>query len=172
MAVTVTFTPTNADLMRTGYLGIRSRPLVLAMSLGFFVVLPWVLALGAFIAKLAGYHIPWLPIVVLAVLPASSVFSFALIPLFLYRHAPTLQGPHSYEFSEQDIHAVGPGFDNRVQWNVLTRCLKHRYGLLLMSERVPMVTVPGRALARADWVELLRLVRMKGLNVVDAGSGA
>jgi hypothetical protein len=172
MSVTVTFTPTNADLARASYLGIRSRPVVFAVFLGFFVAVPWGYALTFLAWKLAGRHVPWEPIAGLAITPAISVVAFTLIPVLMHRRARTLHGPRAYEFTDEEIRAIGPGFDTRIQWGVLTHCLMHSFGLLLTSGRTPIVTVPGRALSDSGWRELRLLMQAKGLKLSGPRSGA
>jgi hypothetical protein len=98
------------------------------------------------------------------VLPPITVVAFALIPVMLFRGSPALRGPHHYEFADQDIHAVGPGFDTRVQWSVLTRATTHKFGLMLFSGKLPMVSVPGRAMSPSDEEAIHALLKRKGLS--------
>jgi hypothetical protein len=147
VTTTVTFTPTRTDLLRAGYLGLRARPFTFFLSVGFFIAVPWLIALFGLGARVIGARVGLLPVVELILIPPVAVAAFALIMLFGVRGARTLQGTHSYEFSDAGIRLKGPGFDNRVEWSALTRCHASPYGLLFMTGAAPLISVPGRVLS-------------------------
>jgi hypothetical protein len=146
-------------------LGLRSRPLVLFLNIAFFVVLPWLTALGYLFAYLAGVNISITPALFLLIVPPLSVLYFSLIPLWVTRGARSLSGEHCYRFSEEQIWLSGPGFQNRVEWSLLTRCFGSGWGLLLMSGSAPLITIPGRALSPAARTELRELLISKKVEL-------
>jgi hypothetical protein len=165
MAVTVNFTPTTADLLRGGYLGLRVRPINFAFSVGFFIILPWAAACCGIIASVMGVSVPLIFILILIALPPITVAAFGRLMLSQVRGSRGLQGEHSYQFSGDGILLKGPGFDNRVEWTLLTRCHGAKQGLLFISGNAPLISVPGRALSPAAKAELRELVVSKGIVV-------
>lgn len=164
MTTSITFTPTRFDLMRAGLLGILERSSVFYGGVVFFVVLPWLSSLGGFVAQLCGLKVMgWASILLLAALPLLAISGFALISIWSFRNAPALKGAHHYIFSDQDIHATGPGFDTHISWNVMTHYRLHSFGLLLRASKVPMVAVPGHAISKVAQQELIALFRSKGI---------
>jgi hypothetical protein len=163
MPIVLSFETSRADLVRLGYLGLRARPLTFFSAVLFFIGLPWSVAIGGLMAKAFGLHVPSGTVALMIALPPITVAAFALIPLLLFRGSPTLRGPHRYEFDDRDIHATGPGYDSRIQWSVFTRAMMHRFGLLLLSGRLPMLSVPARAMSASDREALVLLLRQKGL---------
>lgn len=165
MAVTVEYKPTTGDLLRAGYVGLRSRPLVFALSFGFFVLVPWLAALCGIVASLLGAPIRPLSIMSLIAIPPVAVAAFVLIMLFQVRGARSLQGTHTYEFSDADIRLKGPGFDNRIEWAILTRCHGSNHALLFMSGNALVISVPGRSLTFSSRKELWQMVTAKGVKL-------
>jgi hypothetical protein len=165
MAITITFTPTNADILRGGYLSLRNRPINFAFSVGFFIVLPWVAAGVGIVASVMGVSVPLIFIVILIALPPITVVTFARLMLSQVRGARGLQGPHNYEFSSDGILLRGPGFDNRVDWTLVTRCHGANEGLIFISGNAPLISVPGRVLSPAVKAELRELVASKEVTV-------
>ena len=163
-SITVTFTPTKGDILRAAYMGLRARPLIFVSAVGFFIVIPWVSALVAIAASTVGAPVSTARIIQLIAMPPVAVALFALIPLLQVRGARGLNGPHTYEFSEGGIHLTGPGFDNRVDWSIPTRCYNFKPGLLFVSGNAPLITVPSRCLAATDKAELGRLLTRKGVQ--------
>jgi hypothetical protein len=163
--VNVTFTPTRADLMNASYLGLRSRPVVFWSALVFFVALPWLAAATSLFAGALGAPVAWLNIAILIAIPPLAVAFFACLPVWQARGALTLRGAHNYRFGDVDIHLEGPGFSNRVTWDVLTTCLVSRGGLLFNSGKVPLITVPARALQTDTQTRLLSLVSARGISL-------
>jgi hypothetical protein len=168
MPVTVTFTPTNADLVRAGYVGLQSRPLILWSSLVFFVIFPWVLAAGFAAAHFFGAPISWVSILVLVAVPPVAVIFFALLPVRIARGARPFQGTHTYHFSETGIQLQGPGFDNRLEWHALTNCFSGKFGLLFSSGKFPMLSIPARVLSANAKLELLGLASAQGITIKGA----
>jgi hypothetical protein len=161
MSITATFQLTKGDIIRSGYLGLLSRPLVLALCLGFFVGVPWVTALVFVVEQSADL----LSIASLFVLPLLAIVFFSLIPLWVTRGARSLDGTHTYDFSEDGIHLVGPGFDNRIDWAIVTRCYGFGLGLLFVSGKAPILSVPARSLSPAAKTQLRRMIVTRGVEV-------
>jgi len=160
MSVTVTFTPTNRDLVWASYAGLRARPLIFIPFVLLFVILPW---FTASILIALGKPISIGAVMVLLVVPLITGAAFVSLPIRLYRNSPSLQGPHIYEFSESEIHLVGPGFDNRLQWSIVTLCLEFSGGLQFYSNRQPLISMPRRALSETNLPTLLSLLTAKGV---------
>jgi hypothetical protein len=170
MATYLTFTPTRSDLMRAGLLGIVDRRGVFYSFTLFFVILPWLSALVGALMPLFGLpSVGWTIVLLMAVVPFATVLSFALIPVWLFRDAPTLKGPHHNEFSDQDIHASGPGFDTSISWGVFTHFRFYSLGLILRGNKVPMITVPRRAVSASVQQELEALFKSKGIMPSSGG---
>jgi len=166
MATTVGFNWTKADILRAGYVGLRSQPLNFALSVGFFIVVPWLCAfLGVIVSVLGGSVYSSLTIAGLIVIPPVAVGFLAWLSLFQVRGARALEGTHTYEFSETDIHLKGPGFDNHAEWGVITVCYGRKQGLLFKSGNASLISVPGRALSSAARAELRRLIVDKGIKL-------
>jgi hypothetical protein len=165
MTISVAFTPTKRDLVLAGYLGLRARPFNFALSLAFFVILPWVAALGSGVYYLSGGPVNLSNIIVLLIVPIASIAFFALLPVVLARGMRSLNGPHRYDFSGDGIRLTGPGFDNRVEWKLVTRCYGFKTGLLFASGSAPLITVPARALSPTTGTQLRRLIMASGVEL-------
>ena len=165
MTVIVTYKPANADLLRSAYVGLRSRPLVFALSFGFFVVVPWLAALCGIVASLLGVPTNPLPVLSLIAVPPVAVAAFSVIMLFQVRDARSLAGTHTYKFSCEDIRLKGPGFNNRIEWAILTRYHVSNHGWLFMSGNAPLIFVPGRSLTSSSENQLEKLVALKEIKV-------
>jgi len=168
MAIAVTFSPTRGDLLRTCYMGLRTRPLSFATYVGFFVILPWAVSIWGIIAFTLGAPIgPLGPLVIMSMIaiPPISVAAFALVMLFQFRGAKGLQGTHRYQFSDGGIQLNGPGFDTRIQWAMLTRCHGSNQGMVFMSGNVPLISLPARYIAGAEKAELQQLIASKGIKL-------
>jgi len=161
----LSFTPTTGDLIRAGYLAVRSRGFVFWFSVVFFVVLPWVLALTGILMRNTARPMSGVSILALVVMPPIMVTLFGLIPVFVTRGAKTLNGVHTYEFSSNGIDVSGPSFRSRLDWSALTTCVSGSMGLLLMSGKVALLSVPGRVLSDDYRAELLSLARDNGLKI-------
>jgi len=170
--IAVSFIPSRADLMRLGYVALRANPVVLALSLGFFVVFPWVVATSLMVDNASGGSNSAYSIVSMLALPLISIAAFAYLPLLHVRRARTLQGTHTYAFSDQDIHLTGPGFDSRVDWAALSRCYGRREGLIFFTGSAPIITVPGRSLSQTSREDLRQLVAAKGVKLAGPWRGA
>ena len=151
--------------MKAGYLGLRARPVVFWCSIAFFVGLPWLAAATSLIARAFNLPVGWPNIAIFIAVPPLTVAFFAALPVWLARGALTLQGAHNYRFGDVDIHLQGPGFSNRVTWDVLTTCLVSRVGLLFSSGKAPLITVPARALHDDAQARLLSLVSARGISL-------
>jgi len=101
----------------------------------------------------------------LIILPPVAVGFFAWLSLLQVRGARALEGTHEYEFSDADICLKGPGFDNRVDWAMITACYGRKQGLLFKSGNASLFSVPGRALSPAATTELRRLIVHKGIRL-------
>jgi hypothetical protein len=163
--ISVAFTPTKGDLIRGGYVGFRTRPFNFACFLGFFVISPWIVALGFGALYLSGERVRLWEIIVLLVVPVASIAFLAVLPLVLTRGARSLNGPHRYEFSVDGIRLTGPGFDNRVEWKLVTRCYGFKQGLLFASGSAPLITVPARSLSPAALTQLRLLIMASGVEL-------
>ena len=168
MLASVQFTPQKSDLIWSGYAGVRARPFIFVTAVSFFVVLPWLAALLTIVLALMGKFVGWQPIAIFVLVPPISVTFFALLPLFLFRNARSLRGTHNYEFTRDGMHFTGPGFDNRVEWSLVTRCLYSRAGLLFMSDSLPMVNIPKRILSPEVSGQISELLRANNIPVVNA----
>jgi hypothetical protein len=160
MPISISFTPSKRDLMWAAYAGVRARPIVFFTSVLFFVVLPW---FGALIILTLGNPTSAWPAIVLIVVPPIAVASFASIPVRLFGDAPSLQGVHTYEFSESEIHLFGPGFDNRVKWSIVTHCVEFSGGLQIYSKKLAIISIPRRALSETTMSALRALLKAKGI---------
>jgi hypothetical protein len=158
--------------MCLGYVGLRAKPAVFALFLGFFVVFPWVVAALLIADNMAGGSNSAFSIVSMTALPLIGIAAFAHLPLLQVRRARTLQGIHTYAFSDQDIHLTGPGFDSRVDWAALTRCYGRREGLAFFTGSAPIIAVPGRSLSETSREDLRQLVAAKGVKLAGPWRGA
>jgi len=138
---------------------------LLWLGLSFFVILPWLTALGYLFAYFAGVNIALAPAVVLLFVPPVAVTFFSLLPLWAVRGARSLQGDHVYRFSEEEIVLSGPGFENRVEWHLVTRCFGFKSGLLFVSGNAPLITIPGRALSSSTKAGLRELLITKNVGL-------
>ena len=159
------FTPTRGDLVRLGYVAIRSRGVLFWFSVLFFVLLPWVLAVIGIVTLDTAHPMSWVSILTLAVMPPIMIMLFGLIPVLVTRGAKAMQGAHTYELSSGGIDTSGPGFQGRLDWSALNTCVSSPLGILFMSGRLALVSIPGRVLDEISRSELLSLARDKGLNV-------
>ncbi len=164
MSIAINFTPTSRDLVWAGYAGLRAKPIFLAILLLFFVVLPWSSAL---FVLLFGKLVSIWSVALLVLVPPISVIAFAFLPVRLFRNSPTLQGVHTYEFSENEIHLIGPGFDNRLQWPTLTRCIQFSGGLQFYSNTLALISIPRRALSESTLSSLHHLATLKEIEFKD-----
>ena len=163
MSVRICFTPSKRDLMWTVYAGVRARPVIFLSSILFFVVFPWSAALIIF--ALGNLASTWSIAVLLAV-PPIAVALFASIPVCIFGDSPSLQGEHTYEFSENEIHLFGPGFDNRVDWSNVTSCLEFSGGLQFYSKKLAVISIPRRALSETTSQALRALIKAKGISIM------
>ncbi len=161
MAVVASFTPSRRDLIWAGIAGMRDRPAMLILSAAFFVALPWSAA-AYFASTQVGFS--W-TVAVLVLVPFFTIASFVLLPVKLFRKSPTLQGTHVYEFAEEAIHLRGPGFDSRLDWDILDRCRDYGTNLCFFAGKQAMIVVPARALPAAERQALKALVASKGIDM-------
>ena len=166
--ITVSFTPTNRDFVWISYATLRSRPVLFAMLLGFFVVLPWLAAIAAVLtgAKLG------LAFIVSLLTPPIMLGFFALMPLLIYRKSQALKGEHIYEFSDIEIYLHGPGFDNRVQWALITNCTEISGGLIFNSNKLAIISIPPRVLSSHKISSFRQLIENKGIEYKGLSRGA
>jgi len=162
--VTITFRPTKGDQIRSGYLALLSRPLILALWAGFFVGVPWISALRF----LADPYASRSDIVTLLAAPFVAVFFFSLIPLIVSGRARRLDGDYTYTFSEDGIHVAGPGSESRLDWTIVTRGYGYGLGVLLVSGKRPILVVPGRLLSPAVRSQLRRMIAARGIELAGA----
>jgi len=165
MAVVVSYHPTRADIYRSAYVGLRAQPLIWAFVIGVFLVLPWGAAALGIVAHFAWGMRLGPDFLALCLVPFLFVAaSLVLIPLRV-RGVRTMQGTHTYEFSDSGIMVKGPGIESRLEWPSLTRCHAARQGLLFLSGNFPFISVPGRALTPSSRTELLALAESKGVKL-------
>jgi hypothetical protein len=143
----------------------RSQDFVFWFSVAFFVVLPWVLALIGMLTRSTAHRMSWVSILALVIMPPIMVALFGLIPVLATRGAKTLNGAHTYEFSSNGIDVAGPGFRSRLEWSALATCVSGPMGILLMSGKVALLSVPGRVLSDDHRAGLLALARDNGLKI-------
>ena len=127
----------------------------------FFTIL-----LGFSVFYFFGGRINLVSITALVVVPIFSIAFFALLPLVLIRGARSLNCPHLYQFSGEGIRLTGPGFDNRVEWKLVTRCYGFKQGLLFASGNAPLITVPARSLSAATRAKLRQLIMESGVELM------
>ena len=163
MNVTVQFTPQKMDLVWAGYAALRAEPIIFFTNFIFFIVLPWLGAIIFSAEKLMGKSIGWGPIALLIILPPITVTAMALLPVFLSRGSRTLRGIHTYELSDSNMHFTGPGFNNTVEWGIVTRCVRTHVGLMLFSGRFPLVSLPHRVLSEVDYLSVQELLTTKAI---------
>jgi hypothetical protein len=166
MAVTVSFRPSRADLLRSGLIGLEMRPWVMWAGISIFVLLPWATAVFVCVMEAStGRVFPRSSLIELILLPPFTVAGFASIPFIVTRGARTLDGEHVYEFDDWGSRLTGPGFDNRVAWSTVTRCHASRMGLLFLTGSLPIITVPARVLSPSSKTALRDLVSGAGVKV-------
>ncbi len=165
MAVTASFSPTNSDLRRVGYIGLRARPLVFWSGVAFFIFMPVIFAVVAVVSMYGNPRFSWLPILIFLVVPLLAAAGFYNIPVLLYGKSPALRGEHTYTFEDGEIHARSPAFDTRISWEIVTSCYTHSLGIMFYSGKAPVISIPRRALVGKGFNELVELVRRKGISV-------
>jgi len=164
MSIVVCFTPRRTDLMYAGLSGLRARPIMATISVLFFVVLPWATAVAGIVAREMGKPVSWATILMLAVVPLLAVPFFLLLPVMLFGRSPALLGEHTYEFADEEMRFTGPSFENKLKWSVVTACVRSRFGVMLFSGKLPIVSIPRRALTPELDAQLGALLARKGLS--------
>ena len=159
--VVIKFKPQKKDLFSASYLSIRSRKILFWSTVVFFIITPWVLALGYlfFIRPIDLYAI-----VLMTVIPFIVVLGFSLIPLSIARNSPSLKGEHTYTLSDTGLDLSGPGFKNNVEWSLVTKYVKDSRAYMLMSGKLPMLTIPIRVLTISDIQTIEQLLKQKVIN--------
>ena len=163
MSIVVCFTPRPADLIYAGLTGLRARPIIATIGALFFIALPWAAAVVGMVARELGKPVPWATIIMLAVIPVLAVPFFVLLPILLFGRSPALAGEHKYEFADEEMRFTGPSFENKLKWSVVTACVSSRFGIMLFSGKVPLVSIPRRALNPGLNAELGALFARKGV---------
>ena len=158
MAIVIKFVPNKTDLIRAGYAGLRARPVIFFVSVLFFIVIP--LATAVLLAVF-GDESHKVNTITLAVIPPVTVAFFLYLPVQLHGKSPSLNGEHVYEFSDSEIHLLGPGFDNHVQWSLVTKFIKIHGVYLLFSNKAPIITVPVRGIPVSSSKEFDELLRSR-----------
>jgi hypothetical protein len=167
MAVTVSFAMTRADLLRLSWVALRNRPFILALSVGFFIVLPWAIAVWEVVEVARGEaNAPILSIVVLFLIPPLAVVGFGAIPLWLLRGSRVIGARHKFEFTEEDIHLTGPATDSRIQWSAFTKCYGTKHGVVFYSGDLPTIFIPRRALTLEEAAELRAMSSTRAIEVI------
>jgi hypothetical protein len=144
--------PRPRDAVVTACMSLWSRPALLAMVLGFFVLLPWCLALLEMVLP-NGPHDGGKLLLLGAVSPL--VF-FVGIPLLNYRLAK--QGPAFGDavvrITDDGVTVLGKAHQTEVSWSLITRCQAWRGNLLLLSGPVAALSLPARSLTPElrDWI--------------------
>jgi hypothetical protein len=164
MSVVVRFTPVRRDLIMAGWAAQRARPLLFAFGIGFFVVLPIVTAIfHAWIAMRLGRPIDVAQILLLLLIPPVMVGTMAYLPVWLAGRSRALTGEHTYRFGPEGMQFEGPGFDNRLAWANVTCYSDSAAGLMLFSDKLPLVSVPARVLMPETHRALLALLQHVGI---------
>jgi YcxB-like protein len=167
MAVTVAFTLTRADVLRGSWVSLRSHPFILAQSIGFFIALPWAIAVWQLVEAARGEaYASTSAIVEMVLIPPLAAVGFGAIPLWISRGSRLLGGQHKFEFTEQDVHLTGPTTDSRIQWSAFTKCYGTRHGILFYSGNQPTLSIPGRALAPEAAAKLREMLTARGIKIV------
>jgi len=166
MAIVVRFTPRQEDFVAASLAAMQARPAVAWTSGIFFIALPWTAAVVSIVAFCMGKPVALWSILFFLVAPPLTVVGFLRIPKVLFGRSPALRGEHRYEFSEEQMSFVGPSFDNKLQWNIVTHYLSSRFGIYLFSDKVPLVSIPKRVLDRETTEQLHALFALKGLSSI------
>ncbi len=161
MPVVMKFIPRKTDLMMLGYGAIRSRPVVFYIFIIFFIIIPWLLSLLIFVlGAVLGDTSQYSNAFILFILPPIMVsFFFFYAPIRQYANAPSLKGERIYEFSEENIHVTGPGFDNTIEWSLITKFIDVHGFILIFSNHTAIIWLPRRAIpdsTRTDFIALLK----------------
>jgi hypothetical protein len=164
MSVCVRFTPTRADLIRGSVIGLLARPVLLAVSFVFFVVLPLGLALfTVWTSGSRGVTVDWWKVSSFVMIPIVMTSLMAILPLWLVGRSKALRGEHVYEFTADGMRFAGPSFENRCGWEHTTSYMQTGFGLTLLADKLPLVNVPQRVLTDDVRGGLLELLRAKGI---------
>ena len=165
MTITVSYTPNRSDLRRAMYEGFRARPIIFALAVGFFVVIPWLAATAGLAMRVAGAPIAlWKPLLLLI----SPPIGFVLFERYMFRMiqgVPMAREGRTYTFTEADVRMTGPGVDSRLEWTMFTRCHSSAHGLFIYSGKLPLVQLPERALSATSRRDLRTLMASKGLEL-------
>jgi hypothetical protein len=140
--------------------------------IGFFIVLPWAIAVWQIVNAVGGMAVSSMTIVEMLLLLPLAVVGFGAIPFWISRGSRLIGGHHSFKFADEDIHLTGPDGESRVRWSALTRCFGTQHGILFYSGNRPMISIPGRALARVDAAELRAMSAARGVKIVGRWGGA
>ena len=155
----INFTPTKIDLLTTGRTAFRAKVLPYIYFVGLFYVMPIALALFflIFIRPIEGVYIGWM-----LVIPFAMYYAMRKITL-QNQNAPSLKGNHRYIFAQDSISLSGPGFDNKLEWSLIDRCVRSKTTYLLYSGRTPAISIPLRVLDADQRVKLTEILASKNL---------
>jgi hypothetical protein len=175
--VEVRFAPRSSDLTWVTLGAMRDRRVTWWFGILFFCVAPPVVAVLLIVASLHfGRPIDWVQVVGLALIPLLAYGFVRVMPRLMFRNSPAMRGEHHYRFDDAGLRFVGTGFDSRVEWSMVTRARWCRGGLLLMSGRVAIVSIPDRAFDATGRDELMRLLQSRQVPIEgwrgDAGGQA
>ena len=161
MRVEFQFTPKTGDHWKAAMTALLHQRWALSLWVLFFVVLPWGVALAVLgLSTYRGARLDIWNFSMLLVVPVLAMGLFSLVPLWMargaQRNAPTLQGAHSYEFSEAGIHLSGPEFRSELEWSAITSFFESRYGAMFFGGPNPIIFLPARAFSSVAGREALR----------------
>jgi hypothetical protein len=144
--------PSFSDAVAGTWMALGSQPRMLAFGLGFFVVLPWGLAVLSLVLGLDRGKVP-----MLVVLPFAALAMFGVgIPLLSYaaaRRSPAF-GEAVHRIDDDGINTSGKGWNRTVQWSTITGCNSWRGAILLRSGNQALFYFPARSLTPelATWI--------------------
>jgi hypothetical protein len=166
MAVTVSYTLTRADLLWLSWVSLRSRPLVLVLFVGVFVVVPWATALWLIYEAVRGVAYAYWSIATLLLIPPLMAVAFVTTPLRVSRGSRVIGGEMTLEFADKEIRYAGSLAQSIIQWSALTKGFGTRHGVLFYSGNLPLISVPGRVLTPETASELRAFASAKGIKIV------
>ncbi|WP_146151792.1 YcxB family protein [Ahniella affigens] len=152
--------------MAASLAGLRARPVIAAIGALFFIALPWIAAIVSCIALAQGKAVSVLTIAIFVAVPPLFTAGMLLMPFVLFGRSPALLGPHRYEFSDEQMTFVGPAFDNKLQWQIVDCYVSSRLGIYLFAGKLPLVSIPKRAVDPAVTEALHELFARKGLRQI------
>lgn len=158
MPIEIRFFPRKIDLVVAGYVGLRARPVISLLFFAFFVVTPWFFAILTIVLRLP---LNYSTTISFCVIPPFTILALLVLPVLIHWKSPSLNGEHIYRFSDTEIQVSGPGFDNHMQWSLVSRFVKLHGVYMLFSNKLPIITIPKRAIQSSIATEFEQLLKSK-----------